>query len=690
MPQPPTVTPKYYALLIGIDKYLENELPDGSYYGDLSGCVRDINHVEKFLLTTLRVPSRNIIKLTASNNGSDKPAEPASLWPTYENMVASFETLIRKAKAGDQVYIHYSGHGGRAASLIPKLKSNGLDESLVPTNICHSEARYLRDIELAKILRTMADKKLIVTMVLDSCHSAGMTRGPDVSVRGLDSVDTTKRPTESLVGSHHELAEAWQRASRDTARGVSAVPWIPACEGTIVLSACGPSESAYEYAFDGDERNGALTYWYLNSLGELGLNLTFKQLHNRIVAKVHSQFATQTPHLEGDGNRIVFGVDHTPESYRALVMAVDKDTRQLLLNAGQAQGVRRGSQFAIQSLRKAGEKDLGVATIKTLGATDSWADFASANGAVVEQGDQAILINPGSIGVVKGVRLLSVPVKSKLTVKQQAALESMQSAIESSPWLKLIKGRTVANYQVAVNKDCDFEICDASGRKLTKNVTGGKTACATVLRRLEHLTKFHLIQELDNHDTTSPLSRKLSLEWIGYQNDFQPGDKPAPRCFPVGTTFPTVKVGTWIFLKIKNLSESLLNVAMLDLQPDWGISQVHPFPPMWFIELEKGCEEVVPLQAYLPDGFDEGRDILKGFASLSTPHFRWLQLPALDGAISVSKDQLRKPAGLDLMLDLLSDEKPALRNLSPAAYPSRGWTTSQVELNVTRKTSRAT
>lgn len=684
MPRQPKITPNHYALLIGIDQYLENQLPDGSYYGNLSGCVRDINHVEKFLLTTLRVPSANIIKLTASSNGSDGLAETPRLWPTYENMVAGFETLTRKAKAGDQVYIHYSGHGGRAASLIPKLKSNGLDESLVPTNIGHSEARYLRDIEMAKILRAMADKKLIVTMVLDSCHSAGMTRGPDVRVRGLDSVDTTKRPTDSLVGSHNELAEAWQRASGDTARGVNAVPWIPASEGTIVLSACGPSESAFEYAFDGVERNGALTYWYLNSLGELGLNLTFKQLHDRIVAKVHSHFATQTPHLEGDCNRIVFGVNHIPESYRATVMTVDSGTQRLLLNAGQAQGVRQGSQFAIQSLRKAGEKDLGVATIETLGATDSWAVFAGANGAVVEQGDQATLINPGSIGLVKGVRLLSESTKSKRMVKQQTALEAMQSAIESSPWLKLIKGRTAGNYQVAVNKHGDFEICDASGRNLTTNVTASKTASATVVSRLEHLTKYHAVQELDNHDTTSPLSRKLSLEWVGYQNDFQPGDKPAPRHFRAGTTLPTVKVGTWIFLKIKNLSESLLNVVVLDLQPDWGISQVHPLPPSWFIELEKGCEELVPLQAYLVDGFDEGRDILKVFASLSTPHFRWLQLPALDGAISVSKDRLRRPTGLDLLLDLLSDEKPALRNLSPAAYPSREWTTGQIELNIRR------
>src|ERR1041384_1840967 len=155
MPKSTKAVPNHYALLIGIDKYLENELPDGSYYRDLSGCVRDINHVERFLLTTLGVPSENITKLTASDNGSDKPAEPRKLWPTYENIVAGFKTLIRKAQPGDQVYIHYSGHGGRVKSLIPDLKSNGLDEALVPTNIGNTESRFLRDVEMAKLLHTM-------------------------------------------------------------------------------------------------------------------------------------------------------------------------------------------------------------------------------------------------------------------------------------------------------------------------------------------------------------------------------------------------------------------------------------------------------------------------------------------------------------------------------------------------------
>src|ERR1051325_7378083 len=98
-----------YALLIGIDCYL----PNRGFYPSLGGCVRDINHVETFLRDRLGLTDAQILKLTATNDGNTSPPEPKEQWPTYENMVAAFQQLIAKAQPGDQVYVHYSGHGGR-------------------------------------------------------------------------------------------------------------------------------------------------------------------------------------------------------------------------------------------------------------------------------------------------------------------------------------------------------------------------------------------------------------------------------------------------------------------------------------------------------------------------------------------------------------------------------------------------
>src|SRR5262249_35811688 len=160
---------------------------------------------------------------------------------------------------------------------LPTIKgANGLDETLVPIDIKNSSARYVRDVEIAKLLKEMAGKRLLVTLVLDLCHSGGLTRGPlarnpappdgPLAVRGVNFVDSTPRPTESLVGSVEELA-APLLATRSTTRALTAAAQDDKC---IVLAACSPNELANEFAFDGTNRQGALTYWYLNAVNETG------------------------------------------------------------------------------------------------------------------------------------------------------------------------------------------------------------------------------------------------------------------------------------------------------------------------------------------------------------------------------------------------------------------------------------
>jgi hypothetical protein len=61
----------------------------------------------------------------------------------------------------------------------------------------------LRDLEFAKLLEEMVEKELVVTLVLDSCHSGGATRemSGDDRIRGEGFIDTTPRPRDSLVAS---------------------------------------------------------------------------------------------------------------------------------------------------------------------------------------------------------------------------------------------------------------------------------------------------------------------------------------------------------------------------------------------------------------------------------------------------------------------------------------------------------
>src|SRR5579859_5084988 len=105
--------PSFYGVLIGIDAYLPNTLPDGSSYPPLHGCVQDVQQLEAFFLSRLTHTQQYIQKLIAPHLGKDEPQVPPDLQPTYENMVAALQSVTRKAQTGDLVWIYYAGHGGR-------------------------------------------------------------------------------------------------------------------------------------------------------------------------------------------------------------------------------------------------------------------------------------------------------------------------------------------------------------------------------------------------------------------------------------------------------------------------------------------------------------------------------------------------------------------------------------------------
>ena len=672
--------------------------------------MRDIAHVEDFLKNRLNMAESRIIKLSASYAGAPEPPEPRDRWPTYENMVAAFKHLTETAQAADHVYVHYSGHGGRAKTLAPGQKGpDGVDEALVPTDIHSSEARYLRDIELAVIFRRMVKKGIRLGVVLDSCHSGGAVRGVgNVAVRGIGRVDASPRPQESLVASPHDLAQTWGSLTKGGTRNASlGSGWLPEPEGYVLLAACRPTESAYEYAFSGSERNGALTYWLLDSIGKLGLGLSAKTLHERILAKVHSQFEQQTPQLQGEGQNSLFGVDVSAVSgmeWASPYSTVDSTNgRVRLTSAGQAFGNRKGAQFAIYPYGTtdfaAPSNRQAIVAITEIGATDSWAAItARLSNEPIEQGAPAVLVDQGSLKLsikIGLARRLDLPD----AIGQDTALAAIKEAMSGNPWVT-IKTETDADtleYQVAVNEKREYEIWNPAGHPIAnmRPAIGieAPNAPATVVSRLEHLAKYNAVKQLDNHDLQSPLASTLTVELVGYQQDYTPGDTPQPQAFEAPGNTPVVPTGQWAFLRIRNDAKKPLNVTVLDLQPDWGISQVFPAGQGdWFVQLEPGREQLLSLRASLPAGYVEGLDALKVFATVGAANFRRLELSAIDlpatrGSASRTSATRGQPNPLEDLMDAISSAQPpacATRTFTSAAYPGAGWTSSLVEVHVRR------
>jgi hypothetical protein len=727
-----------HVLLIGIDYYFPNPL-----YSNLGGCVRDVSHVEDLLLHKVRgIRSGNILKLTSSigNSDSSGPIESEDRWPTYVNIVNAFNKITAAAKPGDQVYFHYAGHGGRVRTLLTNTKgSNGFDETLVPTDIGNAQTRHLRDIEIALLIRRMMDKNLTVTLIFDSCHSGGITRGRGGAVvRGSDIEDRTPRPLDSLVGTTGELERIWQDMSGTgtktvplipisaATRGISASGWLPKPKGYVLLAACRPSESAYEYAFEGGESNGALTYWFLKSCEQMDRSLSYKVIHDRIVSKVHSQFPEQTPMLEGEGDREVFGVNRVQPVYAVSVMKVETTNRRLLLNAGQSHGIRRGTRFAVYPLGSTDFADvvkrLCLVEIDERGAINSWAkiteDFERGE---IEQGAQAVLINSVDIRLKRKVRLVyenSVSTNEKglssvsdiSKQKQKQALDRLGNILamknaNNETNLELAKEEfDHADFQVAVNTQNAYEIWDPAGKvvpNLNTPLSISEENAFKLIERLEHLVKYSNIQLIDNLDADSEISRKLEVELAKAPDDYELGDRPS-NLQPLDSegNAKVAEVGKKLIMRIRNgypekEKSKVLNVAILDLQPDWGISQIIPTSPgANFVPIDPGHEEIFSFNVDLPSHYTEGKDILKVFATLDETSFRWLELPPLDlpptqrGVSNVqsrSSKNISQPINpLEQLMASITRDRPVTRNVNPSATPSKEWTSRQIEVSIHR------
>lgn len=183
------------ALLIGINKYNSPPL------ADLRGSLSDVAATESFLTEVAGISS--ITKLISPPDSPDDPL------PTLANIASAFQTLTRGAQHGDFIYIHYSGHGTRLATAFDDLKGENVpfDECLV---LARDDGKldYLRGVEIAFLLKQIADKGATVTFVLDCCHAGGATRGDEEDcdgVRGSDEI-----PDENFFDLNRTPSSLWR------------------------------------------------------------------------------------------------------------------------------------------------------------------------------------------------------------------------------------------------------------------------------------------------------------------------------------------------------------------------------------------------------------------------------------------------------------------------------------------------
>jgi hypothetical protein len=327
--------PPMYALQIAIGKYADNKTWRG-----LSGTYTDIGEMKK-LLTGERfsVPSENIQTLI------DKEATKRQIFEAFENhLIENARRYYEKTKKRDAVILfQYSGHGSQAPDANGD-EIDGMDETLV-TYDSQDEPGKNYDVTDDEIYALTAKLKLYtdnIVYVLDSCHSGSGTR---------DAGDTRRLPARKTVP---------VSISKDTMRGeisknekdAEQTDFLPAGTDYIVISASQADQLAGQKdVFECDTcpkkiaSYGYLTFYLIEELKNAKSDTSYRELMENVRRKVSADKPTQTPQIEGDANRFVFGGLGRKEDH--FLKIAETGAKQITIEAGAMQGVKTGTVFAV-------------------------------------------------------------------------------------------------------------------------------------------------------------------------------------------------------------------------------------------------------------------------------------------------------------------------------------------------------
>jgi len=306
----------------------------------------------------------------------------------------------------------------------------------------------------------------------------------------------------------------------------------------------------------------------------------------------------------------------------------------------------------------------------------------------IEQGAPAVILSV-PVDLVRRVRLFGgkklgeaendLPTQA-LVDQQAAALLALRQALAGNGWVVEVQGDEEAHYQVAVGKSGEYEICIGMPlANLTPMLlTSDPESPKEVVKRLIHLAKYQAVQELDN--LTSELSNAVEFELLNQNKQLLPDPSNI-----------TLQQGELVYLRLKNTSVQPLNVAVLDLEPTWEVSQI-PIQGLDapFFQLVPNQSIDIRLRFTVPEGkgYTQAKEMLKLFATRGPADFRWLKLPSLDQEIErkASRGTRSISNSFGKLLEAVGEDIDVSPQLTRAAVyepdPSAEWVTKQIQMTV--------
>ncbi|KAH6892191.1 putative caspase [Thelonectria olida] len=618
----PTPGSTRHAILIGINAYPSRAL---------NGCVRDVEDIREFL--EAQPTAIHVQSLIAPLNDASQPsavAQDSDSWPTFQNVTRALRDTTTRAKPGDFVYIHFSGHGTRCEAQGPEEFSHHAsgDQGLVLLDNGPRQERVLTGHRLALALGAMVKKGLIVTLALDCCFSGAVYRRDNNAVRFV--------PHNELSLASEADAEPATRGPRDSEkRNASMLPnWFINPDGYVILTACGPQELAREKTINGGDLHGVFSYHLLQLLKASHLGVKHKDVYHQLRAKFDEEKSQQHPEFYGNQDQPFLGGVMTRTT--ALPLPIVQRDGLIRLQVGQAHGISAGDQFELapwgSESRPEVQRERVLAQVKEARALTSDLELLNTTAMGLQTGWNATQHTCGFL--------------HRFPVALAGHLPRLDE------WLAALKARSLAactesvrdsaTLYVSRDKTNQYEILDKSSQKLI-NLPTLPSEIDNVCDILEHLTRYEMVKHLTNETPTPQFSDSFDVVVTTQDGGtYGPGH--------LIEVHHDEKAKFTCTLQVKNTGAKDIYVSLYNLNSSWAVENIS----------RGGCEVVLPesrdnrklgvfkkkLKMVLPDemrdrGFYHCDDIIKVFVTTQPTSFSLLGLPEIGGTFEQKKSTSR-------------------------------------------------
>ncbi len=364
------------ALLIGIDTYQ----PAGTTAQHPAGCIDGRCELPAFqnLQGAVNDARMMVELLTGPKFGFPKAQVVALTRPeqtTHDAILAAMQRyLVDVPQRGDTVVFYDASHGslrvnskGNKMAVLVNGNLVHVDSTLVPSD-AYKGVFDVRDREMTRIFNAALDKGVRLTVIFDSCHSGGATRG-------MGRQNTAR----ALTYDPRDVNEAPDGQPAPTER---------ADNPALVFAAAQQDQFAQEGVASG-ETHGAFTAALVQALETLPADAPAGLVYSRENAALEGgSVGNQDPELDAGPVRRtqpLFGGAKADDG-KVMAAALKMDTDGVWLDIGRAAGVGVGSEFVSSSKDSKGyATTLRVTAMQ--GIARSSAQVVSPPGAKVAAGD---------------------------------------------------------------------------------------------------------------------------------------------------------------------------------------------------------------------------------------------------------------------------------------------------------------